>query len=61
MNSSEGTFERFIYNPEEPNRFSAPEFTEQTPEYEHISFIAQDIKNNFWFGTVGSGLYFYNP
>jgi signal transduction histidine kinase/ligand-binding sensor domain-containing protein len=61
MNDDGGTFERLVYNPEEPDKFSAPEITEQTPVYEHITFITQDINNNFWFGTQASGLYFYNP
>ncbi len=60
MNGAEGTFERLIYNSEEPDKFSALEVTEQTPEYEHICFITQDIKNNFWFGTLHEGLFSYN-
>ena len=61
MNGNDGTFERLVYNPEEPDRFSAPKATEQTPEYEHICFITQDVNNNFWFGTLHEGLFYYNP
>ncbi len=60
MNRKQGTFERLIYDPAHPEKLSGPLVSKETPVYEHITFINQDAAGNFWFGTVGSGIYYFN-
>jgi len=60
MNREQGTFERLIYDPAHPEKFSGSVSSEEAPIYEHITFIRQDAAENYWFGTTDDGLYYYN-
>ncbi len=61
MNKQQGTFDRLLYDPEHPNAFAGPEITSNTLDYDHITFITQDIAGNFWLGTVENGIHYFNP
>jgi len=56
MNRESGTFERLYFDPENSDLLSGPHATPQTPMYEHISFITEDSRGNFWVGTTQSGI-----
>ncbi|HSO89282.1 MAG TPA: two-component regulator propeller domain-containing protein, partial [Draconibacterium sp.] len=60
MNREQGTFERLVYDPAHPEKMSGPAATKETPEYEHITFITQDAAENYWVGTVGAGIFYFN-
>jgi ligand-binding sensor domain-containing protein/signal transduction histidine kinase len=60
MNRENGNFERLIYDPARPEKFGSPPITEETLDYEHITFITQDGIGNYWFGTTQSGIYYLN-
>jgi signal transduction histidine kinase/ligand-binding sensor domain-containing protein len=61
MNRQKGTFERIMFDPLNPEKLSGPEFTEDSPSQECITFMTQDIAGNYWFGTYESGLFYFNP
>jgi ligand-binding sensor domain-containing protein/signal transduction histidine kinase len=60
MNREEGTFERLIYDPAFPESFSGPFIEQANSDWEHITFIHQDAAGSYWYGTVQSGLYYFN-
>ncbi|HSH20640.1 MAG TPA: two-component regulator propeller domain-containing protein, partial [Draconibacterium sp.] len=61
MNTETGTFERLVFDPANPGKLSAPPFNPVTNDYEHITFFIQDVTGSYWYGTVESGLFYYNP
>jgi len=60
MIREKGSFERLIYDPARPEKFVGPPITDETLDYEHITFITQDGAGNYWFGTTQSGIYYLN-
>ncbi len=61
MNRQEGSFERLVYDPAHPGKFSGPVIVPENAEWEHITFIHQDVAGSYWYGTVENGLYYFNP
>jgi ligand-binding sensor domain-containing protein len=61
MNRQEGTFERLVYDPAHPEKFSGPAITPENADWEHVTFIHQDAAGSYWYGTWRSGLYYFNP
>ncbi len=61
MDRQEGTFERLVYDPAHPEKFSGPIIVPENAAWEHITFIHQDAAGSYWYGTVENGLYYFNP
>ncbi len=61
MNRQNGTFERLVHDPENPEKFSGPVIVPENADWEHVTFIHQDAAGSYWYGTVENGLYYYNP
>jgi len=60
MNRKNGTFERLTYDPLHPEKLSRPP-VEKGKEYDHITFIAEDVSGKIWIGTYAEGIVCYNP
>ena len=61
MNKAEGTFLRYSYSPEFPNKLSRPPVRNLSYAADHIRFIQEDNLGNIWIGTMGFGINRYNP
>jgi len=61
MNIQKGTIERLMYDSKNPDKLSSPAIAKESPAYEHITFITQDVTGSYWFGTVEAGLFYFNP
>lgn len=62
MNRTNGTFERHLYTPANPEKLSRPAQKKIRPEVaDHITFIIEDAAGAIWIGTFGNGLNRYDP
>ncbi|MDH3649487.1 MAG: ATP-binding protein [Saprospiraceae bacterium] len=61
MNRDEGTFVRYQYDPEHPEKLSRPPLRELNFAVDHIRFITEDDQGFIWIGTFGMGINRYNP
>lgn len=60
MDRKTGTFERLTYDPAHPEKLSRPP-VKKGEEYDHITFITEDIAGKIWIGTYVAGLVRYDP
>ncbi len=62
MDRKNGTFQRCLYDPHNPNKPSRPAII-NTYNYsnDHITFINEDIQGCIWIGTFSGGINRYNP
>ncbi|WP_336515437.1 two-component regulator propeller domain-containing protein [Pollutibacter soli] len=61
MDREKGTFRRFPYDPHHPEKLSRPRLNKYFYQYDHISFINEDVNGGIWIGTTESGLNYYDP
>jgi signal transduction histidine kinase/ligand-binding sensor domain-containing protein len=60
MDRIQGTFERSVYDPKNPQNLGVPVGGGGVPDYEHITFITQDSAGDYWYGTVENGVCRYD-
>ena len=60
MNRKKGTFERLTYDPAHPEKLSRPPVKKEN-DFDHITFITEDIAGKIWIGTYSEGLVRYDP
>ncbi len=60
MNREKGTFERLTYDPLHPEKLSRPP-TKIGDDFDHITFITEDVTGKIWIGTYNEGIVVYNP
>jgi len=61
LNQKVGSFDRLIFDPAYPEKLSGPPIMTGTQPYEHITFITQDSRGSYWYGTTESGIYYMDP
>ena len=60
MDRKTGTFERLTYDPAHPEKLSRPPVKKEN-DFDHITFITEDIAGKIWIGTYSEGLVRYDP
>jgi signal transduction histidine kinase/ligand-binding sensor domain-containing protein len=60
MNREKGTFERLTYDPQHPEKLCRPP-VKKGNDFDHITFITEDISGKIWIGTYMEGIVLYNP
>ncbi len=60
MNREKGTFERYTYDPLHPEKISRPP-VKKGQDFDHITFITEDVKGKIWIGTYSQGVACYDP
>ncbi|HEY3386279.1 MAG TPA: two-component regulator propeller domain-containing protein, partial [Saprospiraceae bacterium] len=58
LNRATGEFTRHRFDPRHPERISR---TPVSSEFDHITFITEDIEKKLWIGTYSNGLVRYDP
>lgn len=62
MNRAQGTFQRLLNVPDNPNALSRPPVNLNAPyAADHITFINEDFEGCIWIGTYAGGINRYNP
>ena len=61
MDRQQGTFERIVYDPTDPEKLSGPPLQKRSLPVEQITFFTQDAAGGYWIGTIEEGLNYYNP
>ncbi len=56
MDRVNGTFERHLYDPKDPQKLSRPQIREDVGMSDHITFITEDTTGAIWIGTLGEDL-----
>ena len=60
LNRRTGEFTHYYYDPKHPEKLSRPPLNKKV-EFDHITFIREDVTGALWIGTAESGLNYYNP
>ncbi|SRR5579871_1464865 len=60
MNREKGTFERLTYDSLHPEKLSRPP-VKKGDDFDHITFITEDVTGKIWIGTYKEGLVVYDP
>lgn len=60
MNRETGTFERLTSTSSHPGKISRPP-VKKGNDWDHITFIAEDISGKIWIGTYAEGIICYDP
>jgi signal transduction histidine kinase/ligand-binding sensor domain-containing protein len=62
MDRDKGTFQRYLYDPENPQKLSRPPVNNKfNYADDHITFINEDAEGCIWIGTFCNGINRYNP
>ncbi len=62
MNRKNGSFQRFINDPKNPQKLSRPPVNMHSNfAQDHITFITEDIQGCIWIGTYAGGINRFNP
>jgi len=60
MDKKNGKFERLTYNPVHPEKLSRPPIKKGN-DFDHITFITEDLSGAIWIGTYLEGITRYDP
>lgn len=60
MNRQNGTFEHLSYDPQHPEKLSRPPIPKGN-NFDHITFIKEDVLGKIWIGTYAAGIMRYDP
>ena len=60
MNRENGTFERLTHDPLRPEKLCRPP-VKKGNDWDHITFIAEDVSGKIWIGTYAEGIICYDP